>query len=259
VVSRASSPSQFSRVIPCESLSNLECRAAFVTFSFCKYLDRGERYQSFPNWEWIKTLCLMTMLFFMCFFQIIMTHVLVLLKGIFPNKNFARFTIFLKTWDFFNDMSNNNIHATLMICISLWRKIFHHGNWFRRWPILHWVKKKSNTCLKSLVWIFSTWTKMNTFSLHHDSHKWFLIFLERYLSLFPACLIKMDFSRHVIKIEFHGYQRKKVQKLKWCIRVFMGLGSLSLIYALSSSFAILSTYTVLSKTFVFRSWDKGSF
>jgi hypothetical protein len=59
------------------------------------------------------------MLFFMCFFQILVTHVMVLLKGIFPNKNFATLMIFLKTCDFFNDMSNNNVHATLMICISL--------------------------------------------------------------------------------------------------------------------------------------------
>jgi hypothetical protein len=43
-----------------------------------------------------------------------------------------------------------------------------------QWPILHWVKKWSNTCLKSRVWIFQMWTKTNMYSFHHDSRKWFL-------------------------------------------------------------------------------------
>jgi hypothetical protein len=63
----------------------------------------------------------------------------------------------------------------------------------------------------------------------------------------------MDFSRHVIKTEFYGYLRKGVYRLKWRLRDFIGLGSLSLIYALSSYFSILSTYVILSKTFAFRS------
>jgi len=45
-----------------------------------------------------------------------------------------------------------------------------------------------------------------------------------------------------MKAKFYGYQRKRVHRLKWCLRVFMGLGSLSLLYALSSSFAILQGY-----------------
>jgi hypothetical protein len=125
--------------------------------------------------------------------------------------------------------------------------------WFRRWSILHWIKKRSNTCLKCCVWIFSTWTKTNSYSLHHDSYKWFLIFWERYLSVFPARLIRIDLSRHVMKVEFYGYQRKGVHRLKWCLRVFMGLGSLSHLYAISFSFSIPSTYVMLSKTFAFKS------
>jgi len=38
------------------------------------------------------------------------------------------------------------------------------------------LKKRSDTCLKFCVWIFSMQTKTNTFSLHHDSHKWFFTF-----------------------------------------------------------------------------------
>jgi hypothetical protein len=52
----------------------------------------------------------------------------------------------------------------------------------------------------------------------------------------------MNFSKYVMKAKFYGYQRKRVHRLKWCLRVFMGLGSLSLLYALSSSFAILQGY-----------------
>ena len=44
-------------------------RAAFVAFSFCEYLGRGECYHIFPNWKWIKTLYLMKTFFFMCFFS----------------------------------------------------------------------------------------------------------------------------------------------------------------------------------------------
>jgi hypothetical protein len=136
VVSLADSPSQFTRASLCKLLSNLECWAAFVAFSFCEYLDRGECYHIFCNWEWIKTLCLMTILLFMCFFP--------------PNTGDTRFGFYLgcfffltkisqdllclfKNLRFFNDMSNNNIHATLIIYISIWRKIFNHGDWFRRW------------------------------------------------------------------------------------------------------------------------------
>jgi len=31
-------------------------------------------------------------------------------------------------FSFCNDMSNNNVQTTLMICISLQTKIFHHGD-----------------------------------------------------------------------------------------------------------------------------------
>jgi hypothetical protein len=58
-----------------------------------------------------------------------------------------------------------------------------------------------------------------------------------YLSVFLPCLIKMDFLKYVMKVEFHGYQRKAIHRLKWFLRVFMGLGSLSLPYDKSSSFA----------------------
>jgi sensor histidine kinase YesM len=72
-------------------------------------------------------------------------------------------------------------------------------------------------------------------------------------------LIRIDFSKHVMKAEFHGYQRKGVHRLKWCLRVFMGLGSLSLIYAFSSSFVIFLAYAMLSKTFSLRQWIFSGF
>ena len=71
---------------------------------------------------------------------------------------------------------------------------------------------------------------------------------------FPTYLIRIDFSRHVMKAEFHGYQRKGVHRLKWYLRVFMGLGSLSLVYAFSSSFVIFLGYVMLSNTFSLRQW-----
>jgi hypothetical protein len=66
----------------------------------------------------------------------------------------------------------------------------------------------------------------------------------------------MDFSRHIMKAEFAGFQQKRVCRLKWCLMVFMGLGSLSLLYAFLSSFVILLAYVMLLKTFAF---DKGFF
>jgi len=118
-------------------------------------------------------------------------------------------------------------------------------------------RKRSNTCLKSCVWIFSTWIKTNTFSVHLDSHKWFIHFENVIFSVFPTWLIRMDFLRHIMKVEFHGYQIKGVYI--WCLRIFMGLGSLLLLFALSSSFYIHLAYVMLSKIFAFRSWHRGSF
>jgi len=63
----------------------------------------------------------------------------------------------------------------------------------------------------------------------------------------------MNCLGHVMKAEFHGYQRKGIHKLKWCLRVFMDLGSLSLFYTPSSFFCILPTYIMLLKTFAFKS------
>jgi hypothetical protein len=96
------------------------------------YLGHDEYY---PNWECIRTPCLMTMLFFVCFSQIHMKHALFLFRGVFPNNDFVRFILFFKKPENFAVMSNSNVHATLMICISSWRKIFYHGDWFRRWLI----------------------------------------------------------------------------------------------------------------------------
>ena len=62
----------------------------------------------------------------------------------------------------------------------------------------------------------------------------------------------MEFSKYIIKAEFHGYQRKGIHGLKWCLRVFMSLQSLLLIYAFSSSFINLLAYDMLSKSFAFR-------
>jgi hypothetical protein len=75
---------------------------------------------------------------------------------------------------FFNVVSNNNVYVTPMIHISLWRKVFHHDDWWRRWLILHWVQEWSNTRLKFCFLIFLTWTNRNIYSFHHDSRKWFL-------------------------------------------------------------------------------------
>jgi hypothetical protein len=77
-----------------------------------------------------------------------------------------------------------------------------------------------------------------------------LYVLRAYLSVFLGCLIRMDFSRYIIKVEFHGYQRKGIHKLKWCLRVFIGLRSLSFLYTLSFSFVILPPYNMLSKSFI---------
>jgi hypothetical protein len=65
----------------------------------------------------------------------------------------------------------------------------------------------------------------------------------------------MDFSRHIMKGEFHGYQKKKgIHRLGWCLRVFMDLGSLSLLYSpLTFFFSILPAYAKLLKTFAFKS------
>jgi hypothetical protein len=83
--------------------------------------------------------------------------------------------------------------------------------------------------------------------------------LRAYLSFFLAFLIRMYFSRYVMKFEFHGYQRKGIYRLKWCLRVFIGLRSLLLLYAISSTFVILLAYDMPSRSFSFRSWEKGSF
>jgi hypothetical protein len=91
---------------------------------------------------------------------------------------------------------------------------------------LHWVQEGSNTHLKSCVWIFSMWTKMYSCPFHHDSRKWFFKFRERYLSIFPSCLIRINFSKHIMEAELHGYQRKEIHMFKWCLRVLIGLGSL---------------------------------
>ena len=57
-----------------------------------------------------------------------MTHALVFIWRCFPSQIFHKIYCIFKNLRFFNDMSNNNVHATLMICISIWRKIFHHGD-----------------------------------------------------------------------------------------------------------------------------------
>jgi len=103
------------------------------------------------------------------------------------------------------------------------------------------------------------WSLLSMYASATCSTSWFLTLCEHYFLVFHACLIKMDFSRHVTKDEFHDHQRKGVHKLKWCLKVFMSLRSLSLLYALTSYFGILPVYIMLSKTFTFTSWDNGSF
>jgi hypothetical protein len=143
-----------------------------------------------------------------------------------------------------------------MICISLWRKVFHHGNWFKRWPLLYWVKKDQ---------IF-VWNLIFEFSQQRQILIHFIMTLVKgssclraYLSFFLAFLIRMYFSRYVMKFEFHGYQRKGIHRLKWCLRVFIGLRSFSLLHAISSTFVILLAYDMPSRSFSFRSREKGSF
>jgi len=58
-----------------------------------------------------------------------------------------------------------------------------------------------------------------------------LYVLRVYLSVFLAYLIRIDFSKYIIKVEFHGYKKKGIHGLKWCLRVFTGLRSLLLLYA----------------------------
>jgi len=116
------------------------------------------------------------------------THILVYFRVFSLTMISQNLLCLFESLRFFNVMSNINVHATLMICISLWRKVFHHGDWFRRWLILYWVKKKSNTCLKSCVWIFST--KTNNYSFYHDSHEWFLMFWERIYQSFSLAWLE---------------------------------------------------------------------
>jgi len=151
-------------------------RAAFVAFSFCEYLGRGECYHIFPNWKWIKTLYLMTTFFSCVFFKYLWHMFWLLFYGVFSNKDFTRFTVFSKTWDFVMTCQITTFmqfswfvlvfeERYFIMVIGLGDGLFCIG-----------FKKRSNFCLKSCVWIFSTWTKMNTFSLHYDSHKWFLTY-----------------------------------------------------------------------------------
>jgi hypothetical protein len=44
--------------------------------------------------------------------------------------------------------------------------------------------------------------------------KGFLAFWECYLSVFSTRFIRMDFSKHLMKAEFYGYQRKEDHMLK---------------------------------------------
>jgi hypothetical protein len=143
---------------------------------FFEHLGRGKCYHIFPNWKWIKTLYLMTIFFFMFFFQILVTHVLTFIYGVFSNKDFTRFTIFSKTWDFVM-----TCQITMFMQFSWFVLVFKERYFIMVTGLgddLFCIrfKKISTICWKSYVWIFSTWTKMNTFSFHYDSHKLFLTF-----------------------------------------------------------------------------------
>jgi hypothetical protein len=82
------------------------------------------------------------------------THILVYFRVFSLTMISQNLLCLFESLRFFNVMSNINVHATLMICISLWRKVFHHGDWFRRWLILYWVKK-NQILVWSLVFEFS--------------------------------------------------------------------------------------------------------
>jgi hypothetical protein len=84
-------------------------------------------YLGHDKWEWIKTLYLVTTLFYTFFSNTHDTRFDFYLKVFSLTKISQDLLCLLENLRFFNVLSKNNVHATLVICISLWRKIFHHG------------------------------------------------------------------------------------------------------------------------------------
>jgi hypothetical protein len=108
----------------------------------------------FSNREWIKTFSYDNVVFCVLFSNTCDTHFGFHFR-VFSLLKISKDLLWLfKILRFFNNMSNNNIHATLIICISLWRKIFYHGDWFRRWPIVHCVWKKIKYLFEVLCFDF---------------------------------------------------------------------------------------------------------
>jgi hypothetical protein len=121
-------PSQFTRESLCELLSNLECWVNFVAFFFMSILPMVNAITFVLNRNELKLFLLWQCCFSCAFSKTRDTCFGFYFKVFSLTKISQDLLCLFENLRFFNVVSNNNVHLTLMIYISLWRKVFHHGD-----------------------------------------------------------------------------------------------------------------------------------
>jgi hypothetical protein len=121
-------PSQFTRESSCELLSNLECWVNFVAFFFMSILPVVNAITFVLNRNELKLLFLWQCCFLCAFPKTCDICFGFYFRVLSSTKISQDLLCLFKNLRFFNVVSNNYVHLTLMMCINLWRKVFHHGD-----------------------------------------------------------------------------------------------------------------------------------